>query len=289
MAPYGIKGATWYQGEWDSRSASDSEKYYWQMPCLIDEWRTDWGQGDFPFYIVQMPKMGLSTIHIVRDAELQTALNDPKAEMIVTIDNPGRDVHPPCKDTNFGVRLALLARKFEYGHNIDARSPFYNEAASYVSGDTINVVFDNVAGGLQSSGGPLALWEIADASGSYVAADAVIVGNDTVAVSSPLVSNPVSARYAYSTNPEGNNLINSAGLPASPIREVTPGGGGPLCIVDLENFATFASHWLDGPCNEINNWCGGADLNQLDDVTLDDLTILTGYWLEVCPFGWALD
>ena len=229
MAPFGLKGATWYQGEWDSRSANDSEKYYWQMPCLIDEWRTDWGQGDFPFYIVQMPKMGLSSIHIVRDAELQTALNDPAVEMIVTIDNPGRDVHPPCKDTNFGVRLALLARKFEYGHTIDARSPFYNEIASYVSGDTINVVFDNVADGLQSSGGPLALWEIADASGSYVTADAVIVGYDTVAVSSPLVSHPVSARYAYSTNPEGNNLINSAGLPASPIREVTPGASGTVC------------------------------------------------------------
>ncbi|MHC4906871.1 MAG: hypothetical protein ACYTBW_01215, partial [Planctomycetota bacterium] len=115
------------------------------------------------------------------------------------------------------------SRKFEYGHTIDARSPFCNEIASYLSGDTINVVFDNVADGLQSSGGPLALWEMADASGSYVTADAVIVGYDTVAVSSPLVSHPVSARYAYSTNPEGTNLINSAGLPASPIREVTPG------------------------------------------------------------------
>ncbi|MDB4442575.1 hypothetical protein N9219_04055, partial [bacterium] len=80
LQPYAIRGVTWYQGEWDSRSAKDSEKYYWQMPCLIDEWRADWGQNpfNFPFYIVQMPKMGLSSIHIVRDAELQTALNDPK-------------------------------------------------------------------------------------------------------------------------------------------------------------------------------------------------------------------
>jgi hypothetical protein len=64
--------------------------------------------------------------------------------------------------------------------------------------------------------------------------------------------------------------------------------GGPLCIVNLEHFASFAVHWLDGPCNEGNDWCHGADLNQLNDVTLDDLTILTGYWLEVCPFGWPL-
>lgn len=64
--------------------------------------------------------------------------------------------------------------------------------------------------------------------------------------------------------------------------------GGPLCIVNLEHFASFAVHWLDGPCNESNDWCSGADLNQLNDVTLDDLTILTGYWLDICPFGWSL-
>jgi sialate O-acetylesterase len=233
LQPYGIRGVTWYQGEWDSRSAKDSEKYYWQMPCLIDEWRTDWGQDpfNFPFYIVQMPKMGLSSIHIVRDAELHTALDDPKVEMIVTIDILGRDVHPPCKEP-FGVRLALLARKFEYGHSIEARSPFYNAAASYVAGDTIGVVFDDVAGGLKSSGGPddsLAEWEIAGSDGNYVAANANIVSLDTVEVSSPSVPIPVSARYAFSPNPAANNLINSAGLPASPIMEVTPGSGGPVC------------------------------------------------------------
>jgi hypothetical protein len=228
LQPYAIRGVTWYQGEWDTRNAKDAEKYYWQLPCLIREWRTDWGQGDFPFYVVQMPKMGLGSIHIVRDAELQAALDDPKVEMIVTIDNPGSDVHPPCKEL-FGDRLALLARKFVYGElSIDARSPFYNAAASYVDGNRIGVVFDNVAGGLQS-GGELAEWEIAGFDGKYVSADAAIVSLDTVEVSSSSVSDPVSARYAFSPNPAANNLINLAGLPASPIREVTPGRDGPVC------------------------------------------------------------
>ena len=128
LQPYAIKGATWYQGEWDARGAQDASKYYWQLPCLIDEWRTDWGQGIFPFYVVQMPKMGINSIHIVRDAELQTMLNDPKVEMIVTIDQPGNDVHPPCK-APFGVRLAMLARKFEYGQDLFARSPVYNASS----------------------------------------------------------------------------------------------------------------------------------------------------------------
>jgi sialate O-acetylesterase len=228
LQPYAIKGATWYQGEWDARGAQDSSKYYWQLPCLIDEWRTDWDQGIFPFYVVQMPKMGINSIHIVRDAELQTALGDSKVEMIVTIDQPGNDVHPPCKDP-FGVRLAMLARELEYGQAVAARSPFYNAAASYVSGDTIGVVFDNVAGGLQSSGGPLAEWEIAGSDGNYVDATAVIVGSDAVEPSSPSVPEPVSARYAFSTNPAANNLVNSEGLPASPIREVAPGVSEPVC------------------------------------------------------------
>jgi len=64
--------------------------------------------------------------------------------------------------------------------------------------------------------------------------------------------------------------------------------GGPLCIVDLEHFATFAVYWLDGPCNESNNWCDGADLNQMDDVDIDDLSILAGEWLNDCSFAWPL-
>jgi sialate O-acetylesterase len=233
LQPYAIRGATWYQGEWDARGSQDSSKYYWQLPCLIEEWRTDWGQGMFPFYVVQMPKMGINSIHVVRDAELQTALDESKVEMIVTIDQPGSDVHPPCKDP-FGVRLAMLARKLEYGEALVARSPTYNAAASYTAGNAIGVVFDNVACGLQSSNGPLAEWEIAGADGSYTAASAVITdGGSTVQVWSPSVDSPVSARYAFSPNPVANNLVNSEGLPASPIREVAPGVSDPVCGDDV--------------------------------------------------------
>jgi hypothetical protein len=164
--------------------------------------------------------------------------------MIVTIDQPGSDVHPPCKDP-FGVRLAMLARKLEYGQAVVARSPLYNAAGSYVDGHTIGVVFDNVGGGLEPVNGPLAAWEIAGSNGNYVAASAVIVGTDTVVVSSPSVASPVSARYAFSTNPAANNLVNSAGLPASPIREVAPGVSDPVCG--------------DGTCDPVEDQCDCAD------------------------------
>jgi hypothetical protein len=283
LHPYGIKGVTWYQGEWDSRSAKDAEKYYWQMPCLIDEWRNDWGQdtSDFPFYIVQMPKMGISAIPIVRDCELQTALGDPKVEMIVTIGIEGHDVHPPCKD-EFGIRLALLALKFEYGHSINARSPFYNAADSYVTNDIIGVVFDDVAGGLECyhaasdrecASYELAEWEIAGSDGKYVAAEAMIKSTNTVEVWSPDVPNPVSARYAFSTNPAANNLINSAGLPASPIKEVTPGSGGLECGDDScdpgEDQCTCAVDCGVPPSMEAN-CIDGIDEDCDNDIDCDD-------------------
>ena len=48
-------------------------------------------------------------------------------------------------------------------------------------------------------------------------ADAVIEGN-AVVVSSPDVKAPVAVRYAFEMNPDGANLYNREGLPASPFR-----------------------------------------------------------------------
>jgi hypothetical protein len=45
-----------------------------------------------------------------------------------------------------------------------------------------------------------------------------VIEKDTVVVSSPDVPNPVAVRYAFSGNPEGCNLYNKEGLPASPFR-----------------------------------------------------------------------
>ena len=60
-------------------------------------------------------------------------------------------------------------------------------------------------------------FSIAGADRKWVWADAVIDG-DSVVVSSPAIAAPVAVRYAYTMNPEGANLYNRAGLPASPFR-----------------------------------------------------------------------
>jgi len=44
---YGVKGATWYQGESNSSRAF---QYRDLFPKMIEHWRAEWGVGDFPFY-----------------------------------------------------------------------------------------------------------------------------------------------------------------------------------------------------------------------------------------------
>ena len=48
---YGIRGAIWYQGE---SNASRAHQYRDLFPLMIRHWREEWGQGDFPFYYVQL-------------------------------------------------------------------------------------------------------------------------------------------------------------------------------------------------------------------------------------------
>ena len=223
LQPYAFRGVIWYQGEWDARSANDAEKYYWQLPALIDEWRADWAQSDsaplvFPFYVVQMPRMGIGKVHVIRDAELQTARNMDSVEMTVNIDYPEIDVHPSRKQS-FGRRLADIALRTIHGHAIQAFGPVYDPSQSYVAGNEIYVGFTNVGSGLVARDGPLAEWQIAGTNGIYVDADARIEG-DHVVVSAASVTNPVSVRYAYEPAPADPNLFNLDELPASPIREL---------------------------------------------------------------------
>lgn len=49
----------------------------------------------------------------------------------------------------------------------------------------------------------------------------------------------------------------------------TQGTGGTTRIVDFRDLAIFAGYWLETNCNATNNWCGGADLDRLDDLDYD--------------------
>jgi hypothetical protein len=63
---------------------------------------------------------------------------------------------------------------------------------------------------------------------------------------------------------------------------------GPLCIVDFRHFARFAEHWLEEDCDELNDYCDGANLDYVGDVNTVDLGLFVDEWLNYCPYDWPL-
>ena len=226
LLPTQIKGVIWYQGESNEGRAS---QYRTLFPLLIQDWRQQWGQvtgqpGAFPFLFVQLAayRPALSQPaggDWAKLREAQTsALALPNTGMAVTIDiGDAHDIHPRNK-RDVGHRLSVIARYIAYGENVVYSGPMYKAMSR--AGNQLRLTFDHIGAGLTIYGQPLRGFAIAGSDKQFVWADAVIE-NNSVLVSSPLVSNPVAVRYAWADNPAGANLFNRDGLPASPFRTDT--------------------------------------------------------------------
>lgn len=221
LLPYGIKGAIWYQGESNAGRAAQYRKL---LPTMIGDWRKRFGQGDFPFYIVQLanfmqakPEPGESEWAELREAQAMTAKNVPNSGLAVAIDiGEANDIHPRNKQ-DVGKRLALQALAKTYGQKVVSSGPEFREAKT--EGNAIRLSFDHAGGGLVAKGGTLKGFSIAGADKKFVWAEAKVDGSDIV-VSSPQVRAPVAVRYAWTENPEAT-LFNTEGLPAIPFRTDT--------------------------------------------------------------------
>ena len=215
LIPYALRGAIWYQGE---SNAGAPQKYRRLMTEMIRDWRQVWGQGDFPFLMVQLANFNTTdNWPLLREAQLQS-LCEPNTGMAVAIDiGDALDIHPTNK-LDVGKRLAAWALTQTYGKDGVPSGPLYS--AMVVEGDRIRLRFAHIGGGLRAREGALRSFIIAGENRKFVPAEAVIEG-DTIVVSSPKVIAPVAVRYAWENNPEGCNLYNAAGLPASPFRTDT--------------------------------------------------------------------
>jgi len=212
VQPFAIRGALWYQGE----SITGSTAQFTALTeTLITSWRKQWGEGDFPFYFVQLAALdNNSNKPEVREAQAQV-LAIPNTAMAVTIDIGDKaNVHPKDKQ-DLGDRLARIARANVYGEKIEPSGPLYQ--SMQVEGSTVRITFSHVGGGLVAKGGDLKTFEIAGKDGKFVPASATI-DKETVVVSSPDVAVPTAVRYAWNRWPEGCNLYNADGLPAAPFR-----------------------------------------------------------------------
>lgn len=230
IQPYAMRGVFWYQGETDGGNSKggNPDDYNWMLPALINEWRADWGQGPFPFLIVQLPWWQDDSVGWakVRDAQLTTWLSVANTGMAVTNDmDLGTDIHPVNKEP-IGYRMSLHARALVYGDSSLVYSgPIRDISQSSIQGNQIVIGFNHVDGGLVTNpvGSAPGPFKVAGTDGIYYDATAQIVGN-TVVVSSPSVPNPASVQYVWSY--ARGNLYNAAGLPASPF-QINLGGPTP--------------------------------------------------------------
>jgi len=231
LAPFAMRGAIWYQGE---SNGGEGESYFHKTQALVNGWRKLFNP-DLAFYWVQLADFqkpnqnpaGGDGWAKIREAQ-RKALGIKHTGMAVIIDiGQANDIHPRNKQ-DVGWRLAQWALHQTYGKKqIVPSGPLFK--SQKVEGNAIRLAFDSVGGGLivgkkegleptkEVSDGKLARFAIAGSDKQWRWADATIDG-DTVVVKSSDVANPVAVRYAYTMNPEGANLYNKEGIPASPFR-----------------------------------------------------------------------
>lgn len=218
MTRYAMKGILWYQGE---SNTGRPKEYKYFLKALIADWRGKWYQGDFPFLYVQLPNfMEASDTPVssnwaeLRESQRKT-LEVPGTGMVVAIDlGEWNDIHPVNKK-DVGDRLALAAQKVAY-HDpfVVAFGPLLRSAKK--NGNKMILSFDYIGSGLVVKGkDQLEYFAIAGPDGIFVWANAEIM-DDCVVIWHEKVSDPVYVRYAWADNPEGANLYNQEGFPASP-------------------------------------------------------------------------
>jgi sialate O-acetylesterase len=240
---YRIQGAIWYQGE----SNTDKAYHYRTLfPLMILNWRSDWKQGDFPFYFVQLaPYTNVNKTPVssnwaeLREAQTMTLKLKNTGMAVITDCGDEADIHPTPKKP-IGERLALAARAQTYGEKIVYSGPMF-KSANFADGKAV-LAFDHVGGGLVtkeligtpsrnpkaaptqkawrvkegSTDAPLVGFTVCGKDMEFHNAKAEIVG-DTVVVSCEMVAEPMAVRYGWSNHPICS-LYNREGLPASPFR-----------------------------------------------------------------------
>ncbi|MDP2338529.1 MAG: sialate O-acetylesterase [Bacteroidota bacterium] len=218
LLPFGIKGAIWYQGE---ANIGGAYQYRTLFKAMIEDWRTVWGEGDFPFLFVQLPNFMELNPQLAEDAwpqlrEAQTmALALPNTGMAVAIDiGDAKNIHPKNKQ-EVGRRLAMNALAKVYGKKIPYSGPMYK--SMNIQGNKVRLQFVNTDGGLKiKESNHLQGFALAGEDKKFVWAEAEIEG-DEVVVWNLKIKKPVAVRYAWVSNPVCN-LFNEADLPASPFR-----------------------------------------------------------------------
>ncbi len=216
LTPLAIRGVIWYQGEANT-GLTRAPLYHRLFSTMIDDWRSQFAQGNFPFLYVQISSYAAGPDEewgMLRDAQRHT-LSLTNTAMAVTLDVGERDnIHPADKQT-VGHRLALGARALAYGEDTAHSGPLFRQATP--AGASMHVWFTGIDGKLAATGGKLTGFELAGADHHFYPANARIVEagkSNHVLAESPQVPAPMFVRYAWASSPEAT-LVDGASLPAS--------------------------------------------------------------------------
>lgn len=246
---YGIAGALYYQGEGNDKVPEDYEAL---MSSLIDCWRDLFGREDLPFIYVQLANfagepMGCAnkndkegtTWAVVREAQ-RNCLKGPFIGMASAIDlGSANELHPQNKK-QLGRRLAAWAANILYYETSECCGPLFKKAELEQGENTarVRLYFTHTGSGLtagkmqadafdqplqfhkEADGTALRWFRVVDAEGNEFEVTPEIqnrrLGNeDTLLIDVSHIQNPMKLRYAWHNNPEGANLYNMEGFPAS--------------------------------------------------------------------------
>lgn len=226
LQPFALRGVIWYQGESNAGSVERSLAYRTQFPALIGQWRRQWDAPRLPFLWVQLASWrsgsdtgDISPWSVLRESQTAT-LSLPATAQAVAIDiGDAADIHPANKQ-DVGKRLALAARHVAYGESLVYSGP--SPADTTFAGGAAQVVFRDQGSALAVRGGGTAVhgFALAGADRVFHPATATIEGHRIV-VRSEAVPSPVAVRYGWHDDAPDADLVNAAGLPASPFRSDT--------------------------------------------------------------------
>ncbi len=219
IAPYGIRGFLWYQGESDDETPGMNVYYKDMLSGIISDWRTLWGDETLPFLIVQLPGFGtwmdncrVNGYPVIRQCQQEVAdtVNDA---YLCSISDVGEefDIHPKDKKT-VGERLALLARKYVYEEDILADAPRMQSVVR--RGNIVTITWKNAGEGITVNGDAV--------KGLHVYADKEEKGYTFETEIKRLilklkVDGESRLRIAFARTPWYQvNLYNSSGIPAIP-------------------------------------------------------------------------
>lgn len=223
-----IKGFIWYQGESNEQDQPQST-YTLLNSKMIEGWRAVFGQGNLPFYFVQVAPMSYdffstnpwgadSTSNasaLLRDAQAKVRLRVPNTGMAVTDDiDEIITIHNQYK-APVGDRLGRLALAYTYGQPINPVGPTYQSFVQ--NGRTVTISFTH-ANGLSFNGKDVSQkFYVAGDSNTFEWAHATLSGQTIVLQVPADITTVKNIRFAF-TDWAVNNLYNSDGMPMEPFR-----------------------------------------------------------------------